>query len=226
MDREQWSRGIQSEIAFWTRWIETRGLAWPGDYAFRANPEAELQASITRHLGACGVQALKILDAGAGPMTALGKKFRGAPIELTAVDALADAYDQLNFPPGLPLVRTQQCDSERLSHKFPANTFDVVFARNALDHGYDPMQAILEMIKVTKPGGLIVTDHLANEAITEKWQGFHQWNFHVADNDFKIANRETTVSVAQAIAGSAAIIELSPNNASVVKCTLRKSQQA
>jgi SAM-dependent methyltransferase len=222
MQREQWSRGIESELAFWKRWLETKGLSWPGDYAWRTNPNAELQRSITSHLGGFSGGPLRVLDVGAGPMTTVGKKFLGAPIELTAVDALADAYDQLDFPPGLPLVRTQKCDNELLSVTFDPDSFDVVFARNTLDHGYDPVLAIKEMIKVAKPGGLIVTEHLANEALAEKWQGFHQWNFHVVDADFKIADHEKTHSLSEVIAGLASIIELSPNNAPVVKCTLRK----
>jgi SAM-dependent methyltransferase len=224
MKREQWSRGIEFELSFWRSWIETKGLSWPGDYAFRTNPGAELQWEIAGHLRGFGGGQLKILDVGAGPMTAVGKKFRGTPVDLTAVDALADAYDQLPFPPGLPLVRTQKCDSELLSEQFSPDSFDVVFARNTLDHGYDPVLAITEMIKVAKPGGLIVTEHHANEATAEKWQGFHQWNFRVVDSDFKIADRETTISVSEVISGLASIISISPNNGPKVNCTLRKHQ--
>jgi SAM-dependent methyltransferase len=220
--QEQWSRGIEFELSFWKKWIETKGLNWPGDYSFRTNPDAQLQWSIAGHLRGFNGARLKILDVGAGPMTAVGKKFRGIPVELTAVDALAEAYDQLAFPPGLPLVRTQQCYSEQLSEKFAPDSFDVVFARNTLDHSCDPVMAITEMIKVARPGGLVVTEHLANEAITEKWQGFHQWNFRVVDADLEIVDRETTTSLSEVISGLAAITSISPDNAQVVHCTLRK----
>jgi hypothetical protein len=75
---------------------------------------------------------------------------------------------------------------------------------------------------VTKPAGLVITEHLPNEAIREKWQGFHQWNFRIVDHDLKIANREKTLSVSDAISGLASIIEISPENTSMVKCVMRK----
>jgi ubiquinone/menaquinone biosynthesis C-methylase UbiE len=164
----------------------------------------------------------KILDIGAGPMTVLGKKMNGMPLDITAVDALADKYSNLNFPNGLPLIKTQQCESERLTSMFQANTFYLTYAQNTLDHSYDPIVAIREMIAVTKPGGIIATAHAANEAIKENWEGFHQWNFHVDGRDFKVSNRTSTFSVSQAIEGLAKIVDLSPDHADYVGCVMRK----
>lgn len=148
MNKEQWSNGIKNEFDFWAKWLETKGREWPDDYLFRIDPDAELQAEIAGLLAdISGIP--KILDVGAGPMTKLGKKMKGVAIDLTAVDALADIYGELNYPTGLPLVRTQKCDSEKLSEKFSANSFDLVNATNTLDHSYDPITAIKEMIKVT-----------------------------------------------------------------------------
>ena len=155
-------------------------------------------------------------------MTALGKRLDGRAIDLTAVDALADIYDQLPFPPGLPVLRTQQCETERLCEKFAAGTFDLAYAQNTLDHSYDPAAGILQMIEVTKPGELVATAHPTNEALNERWQGFHQWNFYAENRDFKISNRTQVFSLSQLIRGRAEIIELSPDGELWINCVMRR----
>jgi SAM-dependent methyltransferase len=219
---DTWVDGIASELDFWSRWLETKGLGWPADYAFRTDPHAEIGGIAGEYLASFHGTP-RILDVGAGPMTALGKRLNGVPVELTAVDALAHFYDGLKFAEGLPLVRTQKCDSEKLSEKFPPNTFDLTYAQNTLDHSYDPMAAIQQMIYVTKLGGLIITSHAANEAINENWQGFHQWNFYVTGRDFKIANRTETLSVKRQFGNDVAFIDLSPDGESWVNCVMRKN---
>lgn len=221
MNRDQWLSGVQSEVEFWTRWLETKGLDWPEEFKYRSDPDAELDGLVRKCLAGFP-STPKVLDVGAGPVTIVGKRLNGRPIDLTAVDALAEIYDQLPFPQGLPVVRTQQCDTERLREKFAAGTFDLTHARNTLDHSYDPLIAIAQMIEVTKPGGIIATAHAANEALNENWHGFHQWNFHVEERDFKISNRTQTFSLSDAIVGKAEIIELSLDNGSWITCVMRR----
>ncbi len=221
MDRNQWQSGIDNEVFFWSKWLEGKGLSWPADYEFRTNPDAELQPHLAVYLKNLK-HAPKILDVGAGPMTILGKKMNGRSLDITAVDALAERYNYLTFPSGLPLIRTQQCESESLSSEFSSCTFDLAYARNTLDHSFDPIAAIKEMIKVTKPGGLIITEHAANEAITENWKGFHQWNFHVEGRDLKISNRNKTFSVLQEIEGLATIVKIVPDGSPWIECVMQK----
>jgi SAM-dependent methyltransferase len=219
-DKNEWAEGINHEIDFWKRWLETQGLQWPDVYAYRIDPRAELQSYIADLLKDVHGKP-KILDVGAGPMTSLGKLFKGSEIELVATDALADEYMKLPFPDGLPLVRTIMCFSESLSEKF-GSEFDVTHACNTIDHSYDPINAIKEMIKVTKSGGYIFTDHAANEAIKENWVGFHQWNFCVDSGDLIISNKEYSFSVRQTIQGFADIKEISQDGSEWVRCVMRK----
>lgn len=224
MNLDQWSTGISSELSFWTNWLNTKGLQWPADYAARTNPDTPLADNIAGLFPEFGAgKTLKVLDVGAGPMSVLGKKLNGHAIDLTAVDALANLYDELNFPVGLPLVRTKQCHSEKLTSMFDYNTFDLTFACNTLDHGYDPMLAVREMIAVTKPGGFIVTQHNANEALNENWGGFHQWNFSVQNNDLIVSNRTKSYSTKAVVGGAASYTSLSPDGSSYIFCVLKKS---
>ncbi len=219
-DKAEWLSGVNHEILFWTRYLQTQGSEWPEDYLFRINPHAELQPYLADLLEGC-VGKPKILDVGAGPMSCLGKCYQGSEIEIIATDALADHYDMLPFPDKLPILRTIRCDTELLSGNFCA-LFDIVHARNTLDHSYDPNVAILEMIKVCKKGGFIFTDHEANEAIKENWEGFHQWNFSVEHRDIIIANKRQSFSLLETIRGQAEIKEISQDGSDWVRCVIKK----
>lgn len=219
MDKDVWERGIDTEIGFWSRWLESKGGAWPWDYANRTDSQLELQPEIARLLKDFDGAAPKILDVGAGPMTYVGKMFRGRPVDLVAADALAELYDQLDFPPGLPLVRTRACDAERLSQEFGTDVFDLTYSRNALDHTYSPIQAFREMIAVTKPGGYILTEHLPREATAENWTGFHQWDFFVEDSKFVVSNKRETFVLNEMLA-NVDFVSLLENP--TVKCVMRK----
>jgi SAM-dependent methyltransferase len=97
------------------------------------------------------------------------------------IDALADQYDAiLDKYHIMPSVRTEKLEAEKIAQRFPANTFDLCFARNCLDHAYDPEDAILQMITVTKPGCYVLLEHFRNEAEENGYEGLHQWNFDTA----------------------------------------------
>ena len=134
---------------------------------------------------------IHILDVGAGPLTYLGRKFHGKQINITAVDPLADEYDKILAKYQVqPLIRTEKLAGEELTTRFQPNTFDLVFARNSIDHSYDPERVILQMIEVVKPGRYVLLEHLPNEASKHHYIGLHQWNFSVsADGDFLINSK-------------------------------------
>lgn len=181
--QEVWTGALGDEMAFWREWMSTGGGQWPDDYRFRLDPESEIQEQITQHLNGIGSQ-VRMLDAGAGPLTVVGKRWPGHEFTLTAVDALSDQYDVLLDEFGItPPVRTRRCDSERLSEAFAENSFDVAYALNTLDHSYEPMQAIRQMIAVVRPGGIVLLQHYPNEAENEAYSGLHQWNFDWVDSE-------------------------------------------
>jgi SAM-dependent methyltransferase len=62
---------------------------------------------------------------------------------------------------------------------FDRGQFDIVHARNTLDHSYDPVRAVRQMAEVTKPGGAVILHHYRNEAKNEGYKGLHRWNLAV-----------------------------------------------
>jgi SAM-dependent methyltransferase len=201
-----WAAGKAPEVNFWREWLTTRGLGWSWDYKPRLDPDQPLQERITRHLSAPPGATVSILDVGAGPLTRLGKRWEGRTLWITAVDALAEQYERLLRDAGItPPVLTQQGEVERLTERFPKNSFDLVNMENALDHSYDPLLGIRQMLEVVKPGGYVLLLHDVNEAHRTGYVGFHQWNFCAENGHFIIWNRKTRISVNDALGDIAEI---------------------
>ena len=190
-ERRIWASGLDNEVAFWTAWFHSRGLQYPEDYARRLDPHSELDDALAALLPPDNA---RVLDVGAGPLTVLGKRRAGKPIDIVAVDALAEAYDAIMAEVGVvPPVRTLKCDAEKLSAMFADGGFDLAHSQNALDHSYDPMRAIAEMLRAVKRGGYAYLRHNRNEAENEGYRGLHQWNFDLREGRFVIWNRSRII---------------------------------
>lgn len=220
---ERWEQGKDYEIDFWDKYIGTKGDRWPEDFAERLKPDLPLQRYITDCLDP-KAPSVSILDVGAGPMTVLGKVWGNREVRLTAVDALAELYDKLLEKHGVEVpVRTEQCETERLLDKFSPGQFDLVHVRNALDHGFDVMLAIEQMLSVVKIGGHVVMCHFKNEAENENYVGFHQWNLESQGGDMIVWNKDFRGSVRESFASCAEIAHISPDGADWVVAILRKT---
>lgn len=179
--RDLWRNGISDELVFWRDYFAGEGRQWHDDYLFRTDPDSSLQEQI-KNLLSDAQSSVRILDVGAGPLTIVGKRWSGHDVSITAVDALADEYAKLLDEFRLaPLVRTRKCDSEHLDEIFSPRTFDLAYARNTLDHSYEPMRGIKQMVRVVRPGGVVLLEHRRNEAVSGGYAGLHQWNFDLAD---------------------------------------------
>jgi len=100
---------------------------------------------------------MSILDVGCGPgsisvdMAKLVPKGRVVGIEYTP-DPLNEAR-AFATQQGVTNTEFQVGDIHALT--FPDNTFDIVHAHQVLQHVADPIQALREMRRVTKPGGIV-----------------------------------------------------------------------
>jgi ubiquinone/menaquinone biosynthesis C-methylase UbiE len=186
--KKRWKANVGSEIRFWDNCFKTNGLIWPDEFKLRFDPGLELQKEIIPFLP--NSSTIDILDVGAGPLTFLGKKYKNKKLTITAVDPLADAYDKILQKYSVkPLIRTIKLNAEDLTKKFNDNSFDLVVARNSIDHSFSPIKALDEMVKVVKKGRYIFMLHKPNEAINEQWAGLHQWNFSEDKGDFIISSK-------------------------------------
>jgi SAM-dependent methyltransferase len=180
-------KGREEEIAFWKNWISHDGdtLSNRAGKWCDAVPNPEIEIDILLMLRAVAFyanqrdHALQVLDIGSGPISILTRCFENLKVELSAVDPLANEYDSL-WPDDpehyRKACRPEMVSGESLSSHFGESTFDVAHIRNAIDHVTHPMVVISEMIKIVRPGGLLVVYGNENEALRHSWAGFHQWN--------------------------------------------------
>jgi SAM-dependent methyltransferase len=203
----RWQSSLTDELNFWEQWVKTRGLEWPDDFARRLNPNHPLQEYVARLLPpANGGDPVRILDVGAGPLTCLGTKWHGGRLEIVPVDPLAEAYNALLTRYNIePVVTTQQADAEQLVAAFGDGVFDLAHARNALDHCYDPVRAIEEMVRVVRRGGYVVLLHAENEAENEDFHGLHQWSFTVREGELVVRHPRAEYNVSRHLANTARV---------------------
>ncbi len=187
-----WKGGIDTELNFWERWFATGGLQWKDEYKMRLDPNSKLQDFLLPYLNK-NLKKIKILDVGAGPVTYINKKYDGGELEIHACDVLADQYDKIIEKHNIHLpVRTKRLDMLELTTRYPENTFDITYARNCIDHSYNPLKCIEEMIKVTKEdGGFIILHHVFKEGSGTGWVGFHLWDIYFEDNKFFIQAKDS-----------------------------------
>ncbi len=143
---------------------------------------------------------LRIIDVGAGPVSKLGIRYPGKSIEVVPVDPLAQQYERLLRRFGVePPVRTIEAHGEHLLSRFAPASFDIAYAVNAVDHSYDPMRIIQNMLALVRPDGVVLLRHRLNEGEHERYVGLHQWNFDVRGGDLVIWNHVVSHSVRRAL---------------------------
>jgi SAM-dependent methyltransferase len=201
-----WHSGISPEVKFWDTWMEQEGGKWRDEFLSRCDPDRPLQQHVTNLIDAPPGARIHLLDVGAGPLTALGKKWEGRDVHVTAVDPLAEQYDELLAKHGItPLFRTTYGEAENLRAAFPADCFDLVYAQNSIDHCLNPLRAIQQMLRVVKAGCYVFLAHAVNEGKKENYVGFHQWDLFVDKGDFFASNRRTVINITNRISRMATV---------------------
>jgi SAM-dependent methyltransferase len=191
-----WYSGIVNELDWWRDYLlnDPVGRQWQIDSQNPALPVTD--PFVLQHIARETKTEVRIIDVGAGPITKLGYEARGKVLKITPVDPLAKHYDTLLRRNGILLpVPTIQGDGEHLLQQFSARSFDLAYACNALDHSYDPLAVMQNMIHLVRPGGHVLLRHFRNEAEAGRYHGLHQWNFDCRDGRFVVWQPNSLVDV-------------------------------
>ena len=192
MEIQDWEKLVDTEISHWNHVFykyTTDTNSYLHQYVKkRLDMELPLHKNVQLLVDSIDKSEISILDVGSGPIPFLGRKST-KNIKLTAVDYLAENYYKLYekyniYPPTIPIP----LDASELSLHSENNLFDIVYARNSIDHTFDPIKCIQEMVKVSNK--YIILEHKLNEGIVENYQGLHQWNFFIKDSKFYISNKK------------------------------------
>ncbi|HSI64626.1 MAG TPA: methyltransferase domain-containing protein [Candidatus Saccharimonadia bacterium] len=197
-----WRLSHKSESGYWNRVITAApGTGYARLVAERMDPCSPLRDDVAALVDRVPSDAVSLLDVGAGPFTDLGKIHPRKTLTITAVDPLADSYIGFLEARGItPPVVTTFCKGEQLSRQYPENGFDISYANNSLDHSYDPLEIIIEMVRVTKVGGWCFMRHWENEAEFENYTGMHFWNFSSLDGDFMLSSKSVHINITKTLA--------------------------
>jgi SAM-dependent methyltransferase len=192
--------GLAGEADWWDEMAASDFGPYAKEMRERLDPAMPLHWSIIQHIDAPEGATVEILDAGAGPITSVGKIWPGRNVRLTAVDPLADAYDRILAKYNIQRpVRTIRGECEALFQQFGADRFDLVFCRNAMDHTADPIAGIRNCLQVVKPRKNVVLHHFTNEGEAQKYHELHQWNFDAQEGQFVVWNPRTRILVKDAV---------------------------
>lgn len=189
LNKDKWEQGLPSEVAFWDDWLagrtkyaEDRALRLSSGRAFPWWAKLLLPDSL---------ESVRVLDVGAGPVTALGDLWPGKTVEIVPVDPLAETYQALLDRYAIdPPVKTKFGVGEKLVEQFGPESFDFAYACNCLDHAIDPVECYNQMLAVLRPGCSLVTFHEANEGEHQNYEGLHQWNFSVEKDRLIVWNKQ------------------------------------
>lgn len=195
--KELWHKGILSEVEWWEHWLATdEGLKWKND---SQDPQRLLQDYLIKnHIHHIPYDSISILDVGAGPITSLGYTYPGKVVHITSIDPLANEYKRILKKANIiSPVQTVFCHGEHLLDKFKPESFDFAYACNSLDHSYDPLLIVQNMLSVVKRDRFVILRHYVNEGKNCNYDGLHQWNFEVRGNDLIIWNEAFEHNVAR-----------------------------
>ena len=199
-----WDKALHTdELSFWEQALTDPEGKWlASEFNERTNSTLELQPYLQELIPAPVGARVRILDVGAGPLTRLGKQWKGRSLEIVPLDPLAEQYDKLlDGRHIVPPVRTIYGLAENLTSLFPESSFDLAYASNSLDHSRNPVQAIEQMVQVVKPGAYVYLWHFANVGVVELYGGLHQWNFDIVNDEFVISDGRERLCLREAISG-------------------------
>lgn len=201
-----WRDRLPEEVSFWRQWLH--GDEYREDRERRLTPNREVRPYVGAILDAVGPQdEWRVLDVGAGPVTAVGMRHGAGHVRVVPVDPLADYYEALLVEAAVtPPIRTTWCHGELLRERFAPASFDMTYAENALDHSYDPLAIIDQMVALTRPGGTVLLEHRRNEGENQQYQGLHQWNFDLEGTTVILWNAQHRVSLNEALAGRVVVV--------------------
>jgi SAM-dependent methyltransferase len=209
--RDSWEKGLPEEMKFWRKWFTEDEYMSGRNMRLNRNRNFQFPHLVSEHC----TSVINILDLGSGPVSTLGEVLDGHQIAITPVDPLANEYNELINELGYTdLPKIIKGTGESLSDLFENDTFDIVFSANALDHSYDPLACIKNMIQVCKDGGSVYFVVKENEGERQKYGGLHQWNFEIEKDKVRLWNRDTSMVLNDEIGSSGDLAaQVTSNNA-------------
>lgn len=205
---EKWLSGIGYEVAFWNnvyRWRHTYNglMGWSNHGKTIALEGFDANSWLLGH------EQPMVLDVGAGMSYTVGNLLeqdgRQLPLQVRHVDPLAMHFNRILRRYHKPLPDIDFGLAEYLSAFFGEEQADLIVIQNALDHSSCPIKGIREALRTLRVGGVLYLNHHPNEAETEHYKGFHQYNITADGGRLVIWNKHERHDIGQLTEGFATV---------------------
>lgn len=190
---KNWVNGIPYEIAFWEGVYSNKKRIESLFNWSKYNKEIELtNFDVKQFLSQ--KENTTVVDAGCGMSFCNGDKLDGKQLNICYIDPLAPFFNKIIEKKKFDLPKITFGFIEYLS-AFVPNKASLIIVQNALDHSKNPLKGILECIESLEIGGVLYLRHYRNEAETENYRGFHQYNISLENDDMIIWDKETKTNI-------------------------------
>lgn len=190
IEAQEWASGVEDELRFWWDGLSRNMLAAHHE-DFRREFLLDFPFQYEESLPGSAEGHVEILDMGCALKPAVGRLLNQQKLDIMAADPLACAYNTLmdiyGLERGYDLVFGV---AEKTADLFGQERFDFILAQNSIDHGYDPIRSFEQICRALKVDGAARFQHFVNEAETQDYSGFHQWNIEKhSDSTLRVWNR-------------------------------------
>lgn len=117
----------------------------------RYDTDRRVEVLVDEFLGGERLRGAKVLDVGCG-LGDFSQRLSDLGADVTACDLGAGLVHRTRARVGCKAV---VADALNLSATFEPESFDIVLSSECIEHTPDPKRAVLEMLRLVKPGGLI-----------------------------------------------------------------------
>lgn len=190
---KNWVKGIPYEIAFWKGVYSSKKRLVSLFKWSRYNKEIEL-TNFDVNAFLSQKDNPTVVDAGCGMSFSNGDKLNGKQLNVYYIDPLAPFFNKIIEKKKHDLPKITFGFIEFLS-TFVPNNVSLIIVQNALDHSNNPIKGILECIESLEIGGVLYLRHFRNEAETENYRGFHQYNISIENDEMIIWNKESKTNI-------------------------------
>jgi len=210
---DQWEKRKQNTLSFYGNKMPYKEKQF--------NHSFELPEYFKEMIG--NKDSVSIANIGSGMFSAIGDTWPTALVYIYASDILADEFNAMLKKKHIySIIPVERQDMTELT--YDDNQFDIVHCVNAIDHCYNPMEALLEMYRVCKPGGWIYLCHYVDNAKYENYSGFHLWNITPIGMDCKIWSGDEEFYLSKVISSfSNSILIAQGDLRPKIVCKLRKT---
>ena len=200
-----WLNGIPYEIAFWSSIYNNR-KSRNKLFLWTQNNCGINQRLFNLDEFLSDKKQSTVLDVGCGMSFRTKYLLEGYEVNLHYIDPLADFFNKIAIKTkvNVPTIRFGML--EYLSAFYKAEDISLIFIFNALDHSQDPLKGLFECFEVLTIGGVIYLQHHNNEAETESYRGFHQFNITIINQELIIWNKKNRYNINEMFDGIAEVI--------------------